>query len=116
MKSAGIGAGLIALVALLGASVKVVIIAIAIPEIPRVTRLVRSVVLSVRDHGPGLSPEERARATDRFWRAPDAPPGGTGLGLAIVSELATVSGGGVTLDDPDEGPGLVVRVRLPHSA
>ena len=39
----------IALVALLGASVKVVIIAITIPEIPRVTRLVRSVVLSVRD-------------------------------------------------------------------
>ena len=39
----------IALVSLLGASVKVVIIAIAIPEIPRVTRLVRAVVLSVRD-------------------------------------------------------------------
>ena len=39
----------IALVALLGSSVKVVIIAIAIPEIPRVTRLVRAVVLSVRD-------------------------------------------------------------------
>lgn len=39
----------IALVALLGSSVKVVIIAISIPEIPRVTRLVRSVVLSVRD-------------------------------------------------------------------
>ena len=39
----------IALVALMGASVKVVIVAIAIPEIPRVTRLVRSVVLSVRD-------------------------------------------------------------------
>jgi peptide/nickel transport system permease protein len=38
----------IALVALMGASVKVVIIAIAIPEVPRVTRLVRSVVLSVR--------------------------------------------------------------------
>ena len=39
----------IALVALMGSSVKVVIIAIAIPEIPRVTRLVRAVVLSVRD-------------------------------------------------------------------
>ena len=39
----------IALVALMGASVKVVIIAIAIPEIPRVTRLVRAVVLSVRE-------------------------------------------------------------------
>jgi peptide/nickel transport system permease protein len=39
----------IALVALLGASVKVVIIAITIPEIPRVTRLVRAVVLAVRE-------------------------------------------------------------------
>lgn len=48
----------IALVALLGASVKVVIIAIAIPEIPRVTRLVRSVVLSVR----GLPYVEAARS------------------------------------------------------
>ncbi len=38
----------IALVALMGSSVTVVIIAIAIPDIPRVTRLVRSVVLSVR--------------------------------------------------------------------
>ena len=39
----------IALVALMGASVQVVIIAIAIPDIPRVARLVRAVVLSVRD-------------------------------------------------------------------
>ncbi len=39
----------IALVALLGASVTVVVIAISIPEIPRVARLVRAVVLSVRD-------------------------------------------------------------------
>jgi peptide/nickel transport system permease protein len=38
----------IALVAVAGASVKLVIVAIAIPEIPRVTRLVRSVVLAVR--------------------------------------------------------------------
>lgn len=38
----------IALVSLMGSSVRVVIIAISIPEIPRVARLVRSVVLSVR--------------------------------------------------------------------
>ena len=48
----------IALVALMGASVKVVIIAIAIPEIPRVTRLVRAVVLTVR----GLPFVEAARS------------------------------------------------------
>src|SRR5882724_7843990 len=39
----------IALVSLMGSSVRVVIVAITIPEIPRVTRLVRSVVLSVRE-------------------------------------------------------------------
>jgi len=49
----------IALVALMGSSVRVVIIAIAIPEIPRVTRLVRSVVLSVR----GLPYVEAAQAS-----------------------------------------------------
>ncbi len=39
----------IALVALMHASVGVVMLAIALPEIPRVARLVRSVVLSVRE-------------------------------------------------------------------
>ena len=39
----------IAMVALLGASIFIVILAIMLPEIPRVVRLVRSVVLSVRD-------------------------------------------------------------------
>jgi peptide/nickel transport system permease protein len=39
----------IALVSLTHASVETVIVAIAIPEIPRVTRLVRAVVLTVRD-------------------------------------------------------------------
>lgn len=39
----------IALVSLTGASVLVVVIAIAIPETPRVVRLVRAVVLSVRE-------------------------------------------------------------------
>jgi signal transduction histidine kinase len=74
----------------------------------------REVELSVRDHGPGLSPRDRARATDRFWRAPDAAPGGTGLGLAIVDQLARVSGGSVRLDEPAEGTGLVVTVRVPR--
>lgn len=39
----------IAMVALFGASIWIVIAAIVLPEIPRVVRLVRSVVLSVRD-------------------------------------------------------------------
>jgi peptide/nickel transport system permease protein len=39
----------VAMVAMLGASVWIVIFAIGVPEIPRVVRLVRSVVLSVRE-------------------------------------------------------------------
>jgi peptide/nickel transport system permease protein len=39
----------IALMALAGSSIRNIIIAITIPEIPRVTRLVRSIVLSVRE-------------------------------------------------------------------
>jgi signal transduction histidine kinase len=72
--------------------------------------LEETVVLRVRDRGPGMRPEEMARATDRFWRAPGAPPGGTGLGLAIASELARASGGELRLERPDDGPGLVATV------
>jgi signal transduction histidine kinase len=72
------------------------------------------VMVRVRDHGPGMSATDRERATHRFWRAPDAPAGGTGLGLAIVTELVRAGGGTVTLEDPAEGTGLVVEVRLPR--
>lgn len=72
------------------------------------------VVVRVRDHGPGLTAEDRARAADRFWRGRDAEPGGTGLGLAIVSELTAASGGSTRLDPPEQGEGLVVAVRFPR--
>lgn len=45
----------------------------------------------VRDEGPGMSAEDRARAFDRFWRG-RGDTGGSGLGLAIVARLARVSG------------------------
>ena len=41
------------------------------------------VELHLRDEGPGLTPEQRERAFDRFWRA-GSGAGGSGLGLAIV--------------------------------
>ncbi|SDH96047.1 Signal transduction histidine kinase [Actinokineospora alba] len=69
--------------------------------------------LSVRDHGPGLRPEELERATDRFWRShshQNVP--GSGLGLAIVSRIVARAGGDLRLDLP-EGGGLRVTVDLP---
>jgi signal transduction histidine kinase len=73
--------------------------------------------LEVRDAGPGMPPEQRARAFDRFWRArPDrrGPGGGFGLGLAIVGRLVAADGGTVMLEDAPEG-GLAVVVVLPAS-
>jgi signal transduction histidine kinase len=69
------------------------------------------VVLDVRDQGPGMTAEQRARAFDRFWRA-GAPGGGTGLGLAIVHRLLTADGGRVELLESEDG-GLDVRLTLP---
>jgi signal transduction histidine kinase len=69
------------------------------------------VELHVRDEGPGLSPDQRARAFDRFWRAGTAV-GGSGLGLAIVRRLVEADGGEVELlESPDGGVDAVVRLR-----
>ncbi|MEU0071569.1 HAMP domain-containing sensor histidine kinase [Streptomyces sp. NPDC006332] len=70
--------------------------------------------LHVADEGPGMTAEQRARAFDRFWRAPGAPKGGTGLGLALVQRLAHASGGEASLRTAGTG-GLDVVIRLPSA-
>jgi signal transduction histidine kinase len=66
----------------------------------------------VSDTGPGLPPEHRAKATQRFWRATGSSSGGTGLGLAIAERLITARGGELRLE-PAEPHGLSAQVRLP---
>jgi signal transduction histidine kinase len=67
--------------------------------------------LHVTDEGPGLTPEQRARAFDRFWRA-GSGHGGSGLGLAIVRRLVEADEGRVELADaPGGGLDAVVRLR-----
>ena len=70
-----------------------------------------SVVLHVLDEGPGLSPEDCARAFDRFWRG-SARPGGSGLGLAIVAQLMAASAGAAALHPRPEG-GLDASASFP---
>ena len=77
-----------------------------------VVRSENHVVIDVIDAGPGLQPEQRDKAFERFWRgAATTNSAGTGLGLAIVLQLATASGGTAELLPRDDGSsGLVARV------
>ncbi|WP_369169194.1 ATP-binding protein [Streptomyces sp. R28] len=70
--------------------------------------------LHITDEGPGMTPEQRGRAFDRFWRAPGAPKGGTGLGLSLVQRLAHASGGEASLHASAAG-GLDAVIRLPSA-
>ncbi len=50
----------------------------------------KMVVLSVRDHGPGIAPQHVPRLTERFYRVSvqdSRNRGGTGLGLAITKHI-----------------------------
>jgi signal transduction histidine kinase len=78
----------------------------------------RDVELRVNDQGPGLAPDQRAQAFERFWRGDSSSPG-TGLGLPIVRQLARLAGGDARLEVGDGGRGLaavVVLPRVPKSA
>jgi signal transduction histidine kinase len=70
-----------------------------------------AVEVTVGDAGPGMSPEEREHAFDRFWRGRDDRRG-SGLGLAIVKRLVEADGGAVALEEAPGG-GLQAIVRLP---
>ncbi len=69
--------------------------------------------LEVADDGPGLAPDERARAFERFYRGAHATGAGSGLGLAIVKDVADRHGATVRLAQGLAGRGLAVRVDFP---
>ncbi|MFJ8044999.1 sensor histidine kinase [Kitasatospora sp. NPDC096147] len=71
--------------------------------------------LTVRDHGPGIPPDELQYVFDRFWRSPSSRQlPGSGLGLSIVAQAVQEAGGEVSLGPAtDGGPGTVATVRLP---
>ncbi|RZT98197.1 sensor histidine kinase [Rivibacter subsaxonicus] len=71
------------------------------------------VILSVRDHGPGVAPEKLAQLTTPFFRGDAARTAatGAGLGLAIVDKAVQRMGGQLELANAPDG-GLVAHIRL----
>ena len=70
--------------------------------------------VEVRDHGPGIAPDDLAHVFDRFFRAVAArSQPGSGLGLSIVTEVAAAHGGSTFAANAVDGPGAIVGFQLP---
>jgi two-component system, OmpR family, sensor kinase len=69
-----------------------------------------SVVIEVRDNGPGIPDEELAYIFESFRSGPSR--GGTGMGLAIVKTIVEAHGGTVSAENVPGG-GASFRLRLP---
>lgn len=74
----------------------------------------QEVVFAVRDRGPGIPAEARARVFDRYFKADDSRPG-VGLGLYISKALVEAHQGRLWIES-SPGSGTQVFVALPLSA
>ena len=77
----------------------------------------KRVVLTVRDQGVGIPPDDMKRIFKRFYRVPHrylAHVKGTGLGLFIVKAIAKKHGGRVFAESAGEGQGTTVTIELPR--
>jgi two-component system sensor histidine kinase TctE len=66
--------------------------------------------LAISDDGPSIPVAERARIFERFHRLLGTQEDGSGLGLAIVSEIATLHGARITLEEDVDGVGNTFSV------
>ncbi len=77
---------------------------------------VATAVVSVRDAGPGMAPDDLARATERFYRGDPSRTrrtgGGSGLGLSIVAAIVESHEGTLRITSASDS-GTTVTLRLP---
>ena len=73
-----------------------------------------SMVVSVSDSGPGVTPEEQSRIFDKFYRGRHSArfPDGTGMGLSIAKGIIEAHGGRIGVSGRPEG-GSVFSIELP---
>lgn len=71
--------------------------------------------LTVADRGPGIPAYAIERVFERFYslKRPDTGKKSTGLGLSLVSEIMALHGGGVRLENRDDGGGVLATLTFP---
>jgi len=77
-----------------------------------------NVLVTVKDSGVGIAPEEHAKIFERFYRVDKArsrAEGGTGLGLSIAQWIVTQHQGTISVDSTPSH-GATFRVQLPMTA
>lgn len=80
----------------------------------RLRREAEHVVFTVKDRGPGLSPEALKHVFDKFYQADSSHrEEGSGLGLALVKKIVCLEGGEVTVRNRPGG-GCCFTVCLPE--
>ena len=70
-----------------------------------------SIVVEVRDKGPGMSPADAERVVERFFRSGDRDADGFGLGLSIAREVARAVSGHLEIETR-VGGGTTARMLL----
>jgi heavy metal sensor kinase len=76
----------------------------------------RSVVITVRDSGAGVSEGDRPYIFERFYRGdPSRSQAGAGLGLSFARAVARVHGGEITFEN-SQPSGVTFRVEIPLQA
>ncbi|MCM2364558.1 HAMP domain-containing sensor histidine kinase [Pseudomonas sp. SR18] len=70
------------------------------------------ILISVRDHGPGVDAEHLSQLGEPFYRAPGQTAQGHGLGLAIARRAAERHGGSLILAN-HPGGGFIASIDLP---
>ena len=70
-----------------------------------------SVIITVRDHGPGIPENELAHVKEKFYKG-SGKARGSGIGLAVCEEIVTRHGGKLQIENA-EGGGALATVQLP---